>query len=1404
MRSQWPRTLALAMSIATATVLAGAGNIAQAAAVDETSFTTVKIDPALLTAVSRGEAPAVLVKFRGEADLSSAFGMSGDARATWVYETLKSFADTQQAQARQTLAGQFQLSEAAHDYTVLWIDNSIAVAGMSAPMLDALRSAPNVKEIRLQREIPLPVEPDVETAPWQTFAIETNLTHINVPSVWAMGFKGAGIVVANIDTGVRYTHQSLVGKYRGNNGGGSFTHNYNWYDPYNHSATPRTSHPHGSHTMGTMLGDDGAANQTGVAPDAKWMACIGFGAGGGTGATDAGLLECGQFALAPTTTAGGSPNPALHADVVNNSWGDCGQSYDTWYEGVINGWIAAGIVPIFSNGNASNCGYPNNPPLNTVGNPARSGKVLGIGSTSKDTGQYAPHSNKGPTDNLNTGLPNYPDPAGFANLKPNVSAPGVNIRAADHTSDTAYYLSNGTSMSAPHAAGLVALMWSAAPCLKGNYGITGTLMMNTATAIPVNTGSPSDGPGNIPNQATGWGEINALAAVNAAIAFCAGGGDLPPTVQKAFAPSTIVQGTNSTLTITLANVNATPATLDAALVDSLPAGVVVAATPGASTTCTGGSVTAAAGSSSVSLNSGAQIPASGSCTVTVSVTAPAAGSFLNTIPAGGLSTDKGDNQAAANATLSVNDGNTFQCSGPINHALPATIDGFSINWATGALIDDDPATGYDINLYSSSGMTMWWNNAPANNAAVAPATNSANYSVLQAGAVVGPASTWSRTNGAMTAFRAGVDGYLGFRYECAAGVCYGYAHLTTTAGGANPGFPATLVDYCHDTSGAAVTIGGGGGNHTVTPSVGTPSGTISPSTPQSVANGATTQFTLTPASGFQIDNVGGTCGGSLAGNVFTTNAITANCTVIANFETSGGGTDPVIDVDPASLGFTVDAGANDSAPLTIANIGGGTLTWAIQEGTTAQPASSHAKSMAARRTGPIASGQWTRSATVAGNLHGSPILLGDIDLSQTADNSPGDEGVSCGANDGSSTSDNSWWRRFYFNEHPSVGASANVTSVTISSGSTGPNGLPFTVNLYTVAHSTPVNTIPVGSLTLIGTANGTIDSGLATVTVPVSGAIDDTVGKDLVVEWHTDGMAGGRFFPGANASAETHPTFMSSVACGIATPTPASGIGFPDFHLVMVVSMTNGGGGPTCQNPADVPWLSVSPAAGSLAGGASQAATVTVDATGMAAGAYSANLCVTSNDPVTPLVNVPVALTVQAVVGEPCSAADTIFCDGFDPAQTGDPDIVTGAINLPVANDFDGSALDLVTGTYLPYNAGRVDDINLYNGGDGLYVYWYGDAVPGQGGVSSDGVSFDVLQSGATIGPASQILAASIGLTGNWWNGADGYFGIAFMNEGTGQMNYGYIHVTTTSPDGFPAQTLEYAYNSAGNAITIP
>jgi hypothetical protein len=132
-----------------------------------------------------------------------------------------------------------------------------------------------------------------------------------------------------------------------------------------------------------------------------------------------------------------------------------------------------------------------------------------------------------------------------------------------------------------------------------------------------------------------------------------------PTVAKAFAPASIPTGTNSTLTITLTNPNATPATLTADLVDTFPAGLVVATPADAATTCTG-TASATDGGDTLTLASGAAIPGAGSCTVTVSVTAASAGTYANTIPAGALETDSGNSAADATADLTVSDAGTCE------------------------------------------------------------------------------------------------------------------------------------------------------------------------------------------------------------------------------------------------------------------------------------------------------------------------------------------------------------------------------------------------------------------------------------------------------------------------------------------------------------------------------------------------------------------------------------------------------------------------------------------------------------------------------------------------------------------------------------------------------------------------
>lgn len=127
-----------------------------------------------------------------------------------------------------------------------------------------------------------------------------------------------------------------------------------------------------------------------------------------------------------------------------------------------------------------------------------------------------------------------------------------------------------------------------------------------------------------------------------------------PTLAKSFNPAAITAGDVSTLTITLSNANATAAMLTAPLVDTLPSGVVIAPAANGVTTCGGGTtVTAISGASTVTLPIGRSIPANGSCTMSVTVTAALAGSYVNTLSVAALQTSNGSNPAPAVATLTA-------------------------------------------------------------------------------------------------------------------------------------------------------------------------------------------------------------------------------------------------------------------------------------------------------------------------------------------------------------------------------------------------------------------------------------------------------------------------------------------------------------------------------------------------------------------------------------------------------------------------------------------------------------------------------------------------------------------------------------------------------------------------------
>ena len=182
------------------------------------------------------------------------------------------------------------------------------------------------------------VEPTVEGLEW-------NIERVGADLVWNMGIDGTGAVVGLIDTGATWDHEALKEKWRGYDPvTGATNPEGNWLDTIDGRSMPYDipSVPHGSHVLGTILGQDPQGlNKIGVAPGAKWIAAKAFSEDGGY---DSDLITAGEWMLAP----GGDPTKA--PDVINNSWGG-GAVIDDWFRGVVNAWRAAEIVPVFAAGN---------------------------------------------------------------------------------------------------------------------------------------------------------------------------------------------------------------------------------------------------------------------------------------------------------------------------------------------------------------------------------------------------------------------------------------------------------------------------------------------------------------------------------------------------------------------------------------------------------------------------------------------------------------------------------------------------------------------------------------------------------------------------------------------------------------------------------------------------------------------------------------------------------------------------------------------------------------------------------------------------------------------------------------------------------------------------------------------
>jgi subtilisin family serine protease len=468
----------LVVLLATAGATASASGARPAAA---------QVDPQVVRQIAKSGETTFWVVLRDKADLSQAPGIKDwGERGRYVYERLVHEADATQAGILN------KLQKLGVDYKPFWVVNVIRVTA-GDDVLKEIASDPAVERI-YPDAVYHTERPQAGTAEARIASVEWNVDRINAPQVWATGDTGQGITIASVDTGVQFDHPALVRQYRGYLGNGQFNHNYNWYDPSNvcgnPSLAPCDNAQHGTHTMGTMVGDDGAGNQIGVAPGAKWITAKGCES---TSCSTTALVSSGQWLLAPTDLYGNNPRPELRPNIISNSWG--GASGDNFYQSVVDAWVAAGIMPVFANGN-------NGPGCNTASSPGDYLNTYAVGAFDSNNA-IASFSSRGPS--------------AFSNeIKPNISAPGVNVRSSVPTNSYATF--SGTSMATPHVAATVALMWSAAPSLIGQISQTRSFLDSTA----IDTSDTSCGGTAADNDVWGEGRLNAQAAVNASPTSSAG------------------------------------------------------------------------------------------------------------------------------------------------------------------------------------------------------------------------------------------------------------------------------------------------------------------------------------------------------------------------------------------------------------------------------------------------------------------------------------------------------------------------------------------------------------------------------------------------------------------------------------------------------------------------------------------------------------------------------------------------------------------------------------------------------------------------------------------------------------------------------------------------------------------
>ena len=421
-------------------------------------------------------------------------------RREFVVNELKAFAEASQYDLKQSIS-EMEHRGMVSSPTVLWMANALYINATKAA-IQSLALHDDIAIIGFAKEYKCIPDGEEQKPVTMKREITPNVLQVRADQVWDLGYKGEGVVVALIDSGVNYRHVDVADHLW--DGGDEFPHH--GYDVYNHDNNPVDDNGHGSHCAGILCGDGTGGTHTGMAPEVTLMCVKSMGASGHCNAAN--LSEGIQWAIEH-----GCDMFSMSMGLIKASNTDCALLRRTC-EAALDAGIVAAVAAGNEGDKLSEYPIPYNvrtpgscPPPYMDGiqaqNPGGLSCVVCVGAVDYND-NAAPFTSHGPVTWISS-EGDYPYINGstsrFGLIRPDVCAPGMEILSLDLYGN-GYHPDSGTSMATPCVAGCMALMLSK----NINLMPSDICRLLEETAVPI-----EDGKSNI----YGFGRVDALAAVEA-------------------------------------------------------------------------------------------------------------------------------------------------------------------------------------------------------------------------------------------------------------------------------------------------------------------------------------------------------------------------------------------------------------------------------------------------------------------------------------------------------------------------------------------------------------------------------------------------------------------------------------------------------------------------------------------------------------------------------------------------------------------------------------------------------------------------------------------------------------------------------------------------------------------------